>query len=102
MFSVQIRSHDVEYKTQQQDQSTKWSVSVFIQKYIIIYHQSLVSVLIPCHYIRPLDLSMKSRERQKEKKQNATVGTFGDLCDQAVDKTFQDKEFMKYAKSTKR
>ena len=46
---------------------------------------------------------MKTLEGKKEKKQNNVVGqTFGDLCNQAVDKTFQDKEFMKFANSTKR
>ena len=55
------------------------------------------------YLVRPLDLSMKTLDAQKAKKQKNVVGqTFGDLCDQAVDKTFQDKEFMKFAKSTKR
>ena len=46
---------------------------------------------------------MKTLNGQKGKKQKDVVGlTFGDLCDKAVDKTFQDKKFMKFAKSTKR
>ena len=48
-------------------------------------------------------MSMKTFEDQKKKKQKTAVGqTFGDLCNQAVDKTFQDKAFMKFAKSSKR
>ena len=54
-------------------------------------------------FLRPLDLSMKTTDSQKKKKEKNVVGqTFGDLGNQAVDKTFQDKEFMKFAKSTKR
>ena len=48
-------------------------------------------------------MSMKTTDSQKKKKEKNVVGqTFGDLGNQAVDKTFQDKEFMKFAKSTKR
>ena len=46
---------------------------------------------------------MKTLEGKKKKTMKKVAGkTFGDLWDLIVERTFKDKDFMEFAKSTKR